>query len=110
CQVQTMHHAQEAVSAGADILVAQGNEAGGHTGSMNLLPFLALVVERFPEVPVLAAGGIASGRTLAAILAAGAEGAWLGTALPATPEAIEVSEDHKERIVQSNPVRILFTL
>ena len=109
CQVQTMHHAQEAVSAGADILVAQGNEAGGHTGSMNLLPFLALVVERFPEVPVLAAGGIASGRTLAAVLAAGAEGAWLGTALLATPEAVEVSEEHKQRIVQSNGEDTVYT-
>ena len=109
CQVQTMHQAQEAVSAGADILVAQGNEAGGHTGSMNLLPFLALVVERFPEVPVLAAGGIASGSALAAILAAGAEGAWLGTALLATPEAVEVSEEHKQRIVQSNGEDTVYT-
>ncbi len=109
CQVQTMRHAEEAVGAGADVLVAQGNEAGGHTGSMNLLPFLARVVERFPDVPVLAAGGIASGRTLAAALAAGAEGAWVGTALLATPEAVEVSDDHKQRIVQSDGEDTVYT-
>jgi nitronate monooxygenase len=109
CQVQTMTHAQEAVSAGADILVAQGNEAGGHTGSMNLLPFLARVVDRFPEVPVLAAGGVANGRTLAATLAAGAEGAWVGTALLATPEAVEVSDDHKQRIVRSDGEDTVYT-
>lgn len=109
CQVQTMRQAEEAVGAGADVLVAQGNEAGGHTGSMNLLPFLARVVERFPDVPVLAAGGIASGRTLAAALAAGADGACVGTALLATPEAVEVSDAHKARIVQSDGEDTIYT-
>lgn len=109
CQVQTMQHAKEAVAAGADILVAQGNEAGGHTGRMNLLPFLALIADKFPDVPVLAAGGIASGRTLAGALAAGAEGAWVGTAFLATPEAVEVSNEHKQRIVQSNGEDTVYT-
>jgi nitronate monooxygenase len=109
CQVQTLKHAKEAVDAGADVLVAQGNEAGGHTGRMNLLPFLARVVETFPEVPVLAAGGIGNGRTFAAALAAGAEGAWVGTALLATVEAVEVSDAHKQRIVQSNGEDTVYT-
>jgi nitronate monooxygenase len=109
CQVQTIHHAREAVAAGADLLVVQGNEAGGHTGPNNLLPFLAQIVDRFPDVPVLAAGGIASGRTLAATLAAGAEGAWVGTALLATPEAVEVSNEHKQRIVESNGDDTVYT-
>jgi nitronate monooxygenase len=109
CQVQTMKHAQEAIAAGADILVAQGNEAGGHTGTMNLLPFLSRVVETFPQVPVLAAGGIASGRTLAAALVAGAEGAWVGTAFLATPEAVEVSNEHKQRIVNSDGEDTVYT-
>lgn len=69
CQVQCMDDATAAVAAGADVLVAQGNEAGGHTGRLNLLPWLARLVDTFPDVPVMAAGGIASGRTLAAALA-----------------------------------------
>jgi nitronate monooxygenase len=104
-----MQHASVAVAAGADILVAQGNEAGGHTGSMNLLPFLAHMLDTFPDVPVMAAGGIASGRTLAGVLAAGAEGAWVGTALLATPEAVEVSDEHKLRIVGSNGEDTVYT-
>ena len=78
CQVQTIDGARTAVSAGAHVLVAQGNESGGHTGALHLLPFLVRVIEMFPELPVVAAGGIANGRSLAAVLAAGAEGAWVG--------------------------------
>ncbi|MCH6556503.1 MAG: accessory factor UbiK family protein, partial [Chloroflexi bacterium] len=87
CQVQTMEAAREAVAAGADILVAQGNEAGGHTGRLAMLPFLTRVLEEFPDVPVLAAGGIGSGRALAAALTAGADGVWSGTAFLSAPEA-----------------------
>lgn len=102
CQVQTMELARLVVDAGADVLVAQGNEAGGHTGAMNLLPLLCGVIDAYPDVPVLAAGGIASGRSLAAVLAAGADGAVLGTAFLATHEAVEVSVAHKRRIVASD--------
>lgn len=102
CQVQNYQDAEMAVAAGADVLVAQGTEAGGHTGTMGLLPFLAGVVRRYPDVPVLAAGGIADGRTLAAVLTAGADGAWLGTAFLATPEAVEVHDIHKRLIVESD--------
>jgi nitronate monooxygenase len=109
CQVQTMEDADLAVAAGADALVAQGNEAGGHTGTMGLLPFLAAVTRRHPDVPVLAAGGIADGRTLAAALVAGADGAWLGTALLATPEAIEIDAEHKQAIVDSDGGDTVFT-
>ncbi|HZQ83948.1 MAG TPA: nitronate monooxygenase, partial [Acidimicrobiales bacterium] len=109
CQVQTHDDADTAVAAGADALVAQGTEAGGHTGTMTLLPFLAAVVSRHPDVPVLAAGGIADGRTLAAALTAGADGAWLGTAFLATPEAVEVGDEHKRRIVESDGTDTIFT-
>jgi nitronate monooxygenase len=109
CQVQTMAHARQALSAGADILVAQGNEAGGHTGHLTLLSLLARLVDAFPGVTVLAAGGIASGRTLASALAAGAEGACLGTALLATPEADEVSDAHKQRVVYSDGEDTVYT-
>lgn len=102
CQVQTFQDADLAVAAGADVLVVQGTEAGGHTGGMSLLPFLAAAVARYPEIPILAAGGIGNGRTLAAALLAGAEGAWLGTAFLATPEAVEVHDVHKKLIVDSD--------
>ncbi|MFI6023325.1 NAD(P)H-dependent flavin oxidoreductase [Streptomyces sp. NPDC051287] len=102
CQVQNHQDAAAAVAAGADVLVAQGHEAGGHTGTMGLLPFLAGLVRRYPDVPVLAAGGIGDGRTLAAVLTAGADGAWLGTAFLATPEAVEVHDVHKRLIVDSD--------
>ena len=109
CQVQSVELAQLAVEAGADVLLAQGNEAGGHTGSMNLLPLLVDLVERYPEIPILAAGGIAGGRALAAVLAAGAQGASLGTALLATPEAVEAPDAFKERIVLSDGQDTAFT-
>jgi nitronate monooxygenase len=109
CQVQTSAAANAAVSAGADVLVAQGNEAGGHTGTMNLLPFLVRVIDAFPDTPVMAAGGIGSGRALAAVLAAGADGAWVGTAFLATPECVEVPEEHKQAIVNSNGEDTIYT-
>jgi nitronate monooxygenase len=109
CQAQTFPDADLAVAAGADVLVAQGGEAGGHTGTMTLLPLLAGIAERYPEVPLLAAGGIASGRTLAAALIAGADGGWLGTAFVATREAVEASDDHKAAIVASDGGDTVFT-
>lgn len=109
CQVQTLDDADLAVAAGADVLVAQGNEAGGHTGTRGLLPLLAVVADRHPDVPLLAAGGIADGRTLAAALVAGADGAWLGTAFLATPEAVEIGDDYKSAIVASDGGDTVFT-
>ena len=109
CQVQSLELAQLAVDAGTDVLMAQGNEAGGHTGEINLLPLLGALRERFPDIPLLAAGGITSGRALAAVLAAGADGASLGTALLATPEAVEVPGTFKERILLSDGQDTAFT-
>ena len=109
CQVQSLELARMAADGGADVLVVQGNEAGGHTGGMNLLPLLVSVVEQYPQLTVLAAGGIATGRALAAVLAAGAEGASLGTALLATPEAVEVPDAFKERVVISDGQDTAFT-
>lgn len=109
CQVQTIEAARIAAAAGADVLVAQGNEAGGHTGTMNLLPFIVRLIEEFPHLPIVAAGGIATGRSLAAVLAAGAEGAWMGTAFLATREANEVPEAVKELIVQSHAEETIYT-
>ena len=109
CQVQTYAHADLAVEAGADVLVAQGTEAGGHTGEMSLLPLLAGVSTRHPQIPMLAAGGVGDGRTLAAAMMAGADGAWLGTAFLATPEAVEIDDVHKQLIVQSDGADTVYT-
>lgn len=80
--------ARKAVDAGVDILVARGAEGGGH-GEVKLatLPLLDDVLDAV-TVPVLAGGGVASARSLAAVLAAGASGAWVGTRLAACPEAL----------------------
>jgi nitronate monooxygenase len=102
CQVQTLDGARRAIELGADAIVAQGNEAGGHSGYLNTLPIVSMVLDLAPAVPVLAAGGIASGRALAAVLAAGADGAMLGTPFMATPECIEVADERKALILESN--------
>ena len=109
CQAQRFEDADLAVEAGADVLVAQGSEAGGHTGTMSLLPLLGGIADRHPDVTLLAAGGMSSGRTLAAALLAGADGAWLGTAFLATPEAIEVDNDYKAAIIASDGGDTVFT-
>lgn len=87
-QVYDPETARRARDAGLDVLVARGAEGGGH-GEIRLatLPLLDAVLDTV-EVPVLAAGGIAGPRSLAAVLAAGAAGAWLGTVLSACPEAL----------------------
>jgi nitronate monooxygenase len=77
---------------------------------MGLLPFLATAAQRWPGVPLLAAGGIADGRTLAAALTAGADGAWVGTAFMATPEAVEVHDVNKDLIVASDGGDTVFDL
>ncbi len=87
-QVYDGDGAREAVDAGVDILVARGSEGGGH-GDVRLatLPLLDTVLDAV-SVPVLAGGGVASARSLAAVLAAGASGAWVGTRLAACREAL----------------------
>lgn len=102
CQVQSLEDAAEAVAAGTDVLLVQGSAAGGHTGRLNLLPFLAHIVDLYPDIPVMASGGISTGRALSAVLAAGAEGANLGTAFLATPENAEVPDAFKEQVIRSD--------
>jgi nitronate monooxygenase len=92
CQVQTREHALQALDAGAEIIVAQGTEAGGHGGTRTTLPFVPAIVDlvarRAPQAMVVAAGGIADGRGLAAALALGAEGVLVGTRFYASTESL----------------------
>ncbi|MFI5269248.1 MAG: NAD(P)H-dependent flavin oxidoreductase [Chloroflexota bacterium] len=97
--VSTVPEAARAAEAGADIIVAQGSEGGGHVGWMGTLPLVPMVVRAVAPVPVLAAGGLAAGAGLAAALALGAEGALLGTRFLATPEA-PVAKSYKQAIVE----------
>jgi nitronate monooxygenase len=89
CQVQSLLQAREAAKAGADIIVAQGRDAGGHSGTvrgtMGLVP---AVVDAVSPIPVVAAGGIADGRGLAAALTLGASGVLMGTRFTASRESL----------------------
>jgi NAD(P)H-dependent flavin oxidoreductase YrpB (nitropropane dioxygenase family) len=80
-------HAVRHVAAGADIIIAQGGEAGGHTGEIGTMVLVPEVVDAVAPVPVLAAGGIGRGRQMAASLALGAEGVWCGSVWLTTEEA-----------------------
>ena len=95
-------HARRALDAGCDVVVAQGTEAGGHTGQVATLPLVPMIVDAVGgAIPVVAAGGIFDGRGLAAALALGADGVWVGTRFIATPEARAVA-GFKEGILLSH--------
>ncbi len=96
-----VRHAVAAVEAGCDIVVAQGTEAGGHTGLVATMALVPQVVDAVGDrVPVVAAGGIFDGRGLAASLSLGAAGVWVGTRFIATPEAHTVS-GYKETLLST---------
>jgi NAD(P)H-dependent flavin oxidoreductase YrpB (nitropropane dioxygenase family) len=93
--------ALRAAEAGADVIVAQGTEAGGHVVWMASLPLTTMMVKAVAPLPVLCAGGIADGRGLAAALSLGAEGVLLGTRFMATAEA-PIHPNFKQAIVESD--------
>jgi nitronate monooxygenase len=114
CQVQDENMARTAMEAGADILVAQGTEAGGHGASRTTIDLVPAIVDLAAgRVPVVAAGGIADGRGLAAMMMLGASGVLLGTRFYASQEA-DGAEEAKQRIcaaTSGNTVRgIIFDL
>lgn len=111
CQVQTVADARRALDAGADALATQGNDAGGHTGTMGLLPLLGAVLELADSTgtPVLAAGGVGNGRALAAVLAMGGDGAWVGTPFLAASDAPDTPAPLREMIVASDGSDTVFT-
>jgi NAD(P)H-dependent flavin oxidoreductase YrpB (nitropropane dioxygenase family) len=99
--VPTLADALRAAEAGADVIVAQGNEGGGHVGEMAATVIVRQVVEAVSPTPVVAAGGFADGAGLAAALALGATGVLLGTRFVATEEC-PVEADYKRAIVESD--------
>lgn len=100
-QVQKVSHAKIAALAGVDAIAAQGTEAGGHTGYSGTLPLVPAVIDAVGAIPVVAAGGIADGRGLAAVLMLGGEGGWLGSRFVASQEAID-PDWKKQRAVQAS--------
>ncbi len=107
--VGSADEAKRAGDLGADAIVAQGVEAGGHVwskvGTMVLVP---AVVDAADGIPVIAAGGIADGRGIAAALALGASGAWIGTRFLATVES-DASDDYKERLIKARETDTVYT-
>ncbi len=100
--VGSAREAREAVEAGVDIVVAQGSEAGGHVwGDVATLPLVPAVVDAVRPVPVVAAGGIADGRGLAAVLALGADAAWIGTRFLLAEEAATAG-DYRRRVSEAH--------
>jgi enoyl-[acyl-carrier protein] reductase II len=95
-------HAQKAEDAGCDAIICQGGEGGGHTGLVGTLPLVAQAVEAV-SIPVIAAGGIYDGRGLAAALALGAQGVWLGTRFIASKEA-HAGGIYKDAVVAARDV------
>lgn len=85
--VGNVKNARRLADAGVDVIVAQGTEAGGHTGRIGTLPLVTQVIRAVAPLPVVAAGGIGDGRGVAAMLAAGATGVWCGTAFLVADEA-----------------------
>lgn len=93
-------HAKAQIEAGVDMLVAQGSEAGGHTGTITSMVLWPQVVDLAGHVPVLAAGGIGRGRQMAAALALGASGVWCGSIWLATRES-ELDADLQQRVFEA---------
>jgi nitronate monooxygenase len=108
CQVQGLPEARLAVEAGADIVVAQGTEGGGHGGGRGTLALVPAIVDAVASIPVLAAGGIADGRGVAAALMLGAEGALIGTRFYASTEALGHA-NAKQRLVEAGATDTLRT-
>jgi nitronate monooxygenase len=99
--VASADEAARAAAAGADVVVAQGWEAGGHVrGTVTTLALVPRVVDAVDPVPVVAAGGIADGRGLAAVLALGAAGAWVGTRFLAAQES-SIHDEYRRRLLEA---------
>jgi nitronate monooxygenase len=107
-QIYDVEQARRAEAAGVDVLIARGSEGGGHgAAKVATLPLLASVLDHV-SVPVLAAGGICSPRGLAAVLVAGASGAWVGTAFAACPESLS-SDQSRQALLSATDTDTVLT-
>lgn len=119
--VGKVEHARRQVEQGVDVIVAQGTEAGGHTGEIGSIVLVPDVVDAVAPVPVLAAGGIATGRQAAAAMALGAQGVWTGSVwltvaesdmIPELKEKLRAAQSHdavRSRSLSGKPARMLRT-
>ena len=108
-QVGSVEAASRAVGDGVDVVIAQGSEAGGHNyGEMPLFALLPAIIDQVAPVMVLAAGSIADGRGVAAALALGADGVWVGTRMVATTEG-DAAEEYKRRLVAARSEEAVLT-
>ncbi|MEO6652577.1 MAG: nitronate monooxygenase family protein [Ilumatobacteraceae bacterium] len=94
-------HAQRHVNAGVDVIIAQGSEAGGHTGEIGTMVLIPEIVDAVGDIPVLGAGGIGRGRQMAAAMALGAQGVWCGSVWLTTDEA-ETHPAVKEKFLKAS--------
>ena len=108
CDVTNLVHAQKCFDMGCDGFIAVGQGAGGHAGPYPLAILIETLKNTFPDKPVLAAGGIANGKSILSVLAAGASAAYCGTRFIATPEA-GVSQEYKNAILDAGMEDIVMT-
>ncbi|MBK9524659.1 MAG: nitronate monooxygenase [Bacteroidetes bacterium] len=108
CDVTNLVHAQKCFDMGCDGFIAVGQGAGGHAGPYPLAILIETLKNAFPDKPVLAAGGIANGKSILSVLAAGASAAYCGTRFIATPEA-GVSQEYKNAIIDAGMEDIVMT-
>jgi nitronate monooxygenase len=102
CTVGSTEEARRAVASGVDVIVAQGWEAGGHVGSkVATLPLVPAVVDAVEPVPVIAAGGIGDARGVAAVLALGAQAAWVGTRF-LLAEEMPIHDEYRARLIRAS--------
>lgn len=99
--VGNVRHARRVAQLGTDLVVAQGTEAGGHTGEIGTLALVPQVVDAVAPVPVLAAGGLGDARGVAAALTLGAKGVWIGTAFLASRES-NITDECRQKIIDSD--------
>jgi len=108
CDVTNLTHAEKCASLGCDGFIAVGQGAGGHAGPNPLVVLVPALKEKFPQIPVIAAGGIANGAAVISMMAAGASGVSIGTRFIASHEAT-VSEAYKKSVIESGMDDIVLT-
>lgn len=104
------HHVPKAIAAGVEIIVAQGYDAGAHTGPIGTYSLVPQIVDAAGDIPVLAAGGVATGRHIAAALAMGAQGVWLGTAwLLSQEHQRDMHPANRDKLIQAGSADTVIT-